>query len=449
MIQAGDPSRLGAQAVEGGVNFALYSGSAERVELCLFDERRRQVAIHELPACSNGVWHGFLPGCAAGQRYGYRVDGLWAPARGMRHNPAKLLIDPYARRLDGAFEWNPAVFDFHRGPGGRRQRDGRDSAPFVPLAVVAGAAAARPRNRPAVPWSNMVVYEANVRGYTMRHPDLGEEERGRFRGLRNGRILEYLRALGITSLELMPLHSLVDEQFLVERGLRNLWGYNSVQFFTPDARFAPPGADPAAEFREMVDAIHDAGIEVILDVAYNHTGEGGADGPTFSLRGIDNLAYYRTLPDEPGVYVNDTGCGKHPRPEPGARQPALLASGTRRRRFPLRPGDGAGPHHGRFLQAALPAQPNRRHARTGGRQADRGTLGPGPRRLPIGPLPGRVGRVERPLPRQRAPLLAWRRRPGQRVRTAHPRLGGPVRIERPQPGGERQFRHRARRVHAG
>jgi len=309
MIQAGDPSRLGAQAVEGGVNFALYSGSAERVELCLFDERRRQVAIHELPACSNGVWHGFLPGCAAGQRYGYRVDGLWAPARGMRHNPAKLLIDPYARRLDGAFEWNPAVFDFHRGPGGRRQRDGRDSAPFVPLAVVAGAAAARPRNRPAVPWSNMVVYEANVRGYTMRHPDLGEEERGRFRGLRNGRILEYLRALGITSLELMPLHSLVDEQFLVERGLRNLWGYNSVQFFTPDARFAPPGADPAVEFREMVDAIHDAGIEVILDVAYNHTGEGGADGPTFSLRGIDNLAYYRTLPDEPGVYVNDTGCG--------------------------------------------------------------------------------------------------------------------------------------------
>ena len=155
----------------------------------------------------------------------------------------------------------------------------------------------------------MVVYEANVRGYTMRHPDIPEAERGRFRGMRNGRILEYLKALGITSLELMPVHCLVDEHFLVERGLRNYWGYNTVQFFTPDARFVAAEDDPAAEFRAMVDAIHDAGIEVILDVVYNHTGEGGADGPTLSLRGIDNLAYYRTLPDDPGHYVNDTGCG--------------------------------------------------------------------------------------------------------------------------------------------
>ncbi len=300
---------LGAHCTDSGVSFALFSEHAERVELCLFDADRRQVATHDLPACSNGVWHGFLPGCGPGQRYGYRVHGPWDPALGLRHNPAKLLIDPYARRLDGAFRWDPVVFDFRRGPGGRRVADDRDSAGCVPLGVVVGPPAARPVRRPGVPWSNTVIYEANVRGYTMRHPDIPEAERGRFRGMSNGRILEYIKALGITTLELMPVHSLIDEQFLVERGLRNLWGYNPVQFFTPDARFAPPGSDPAAEFRAMVDAIHDAGIEVILDVVYNHTGEGGPDGPTLSLRGIDNLAYYRTLPDDPGHYVNDTGCG--------------------------------------------------------------------------------------------------------------------------------------------
>jgi glycogen operon protein len=309
MIHAGDPSRLGAKVLEGGVNFALYSGSAERVELCLFDADRRQVSLYDLPECSNGVWHGFLPGCGAGQRYGYRVHGPWNPRRGQRHNPAKLLIDPYARRLDGAFHWDPVLFDYHRGPGGRRRRDDRDSAACVPLGMVTGGPGERGRNRPGVPWSNMVVYEANVRGYTMRHPDIPEADRGRFRGMSNGSILEYLRALGITSLELMPVQCLIDEAFLIERGLRNFWGYNTVQFFAPDARFAAPGVDPAAEFREMVDTIHDAGIEVILDVVYNHTGEGGADGPTLSLRGIDNLAYYRTLPDDPGYYVNDTGCG--------------------------------------------------------------------------------------------------------------------------------------------
>ena len=310
MIQAGDYSRLGAQVLEGGVNFALYSGSAERVELCLFDAERRQIATHDLPACQHGVWHGFLPGCRPGQRYGYRVHGPWKPSQGLRHNPSKLLLDPYARRLDGAFHWHPSLYDYRPDlSGGPRRIDRNDSAAHVPLCVVTQGPVRRAAGRPAVPWSNTVVYEANVRGFTMRHPDIPEHERGRFRGMSNGRILEYLRALGITSLELMPVQCLIDEEFLVERGLRNFWGYNTVQFFTPDARFATPGVDPAAEFREMVNAIHDARIEVILDVVYNHTGEGGANGPTLSLRGIDNLAYYRTLPDDPGHYVNDTGCG--------------------------------------------------------------------------------------------------------------------------------------------
>jgi len=317
MIGVAQPVSLGASTDGDGVRFALYSGVAEAVELCLFDEHRQQVAQHMLSGPSDGVWHGYVPGCSAGQRYGYRVHGPWDPDQGLRCNPAKLLIDPWARRLEGDYEWAPAVFDFDQNaPAGTWQRSLADSAPHVPLSVVSDVPSERNFGRPAVPWSDMVIYEANVRGYTMRHPHLSAAERGKLRGLTNGRILEYLKSLGITSLELMPVFAMVDEEFLVRRGLRNLWGYNSIQFFVPDARFGE--GDPVAEFRDMVDAIHGAGIEVILDVAYNHTGEGGVTGPTLSLRGIDNLAYYRTEPGAPAQYVNDSGCGNtlnvdHPR----------------------------------------------------------------------------------------------------------------------------------------
>jgi len=308
MIQNGRSNVLGANCLDEGVNFALWSGSAEAVELCLFDEARQQVATHFLPDSKDGTWSGFLPGCAAGQRYGYRVHGSWSPEQGLRHNPAKLLMDPWARRLDGAFRWAPAVFDYERPAGADEwRRSDADSAPFVPLCVVAGPEGRHVFQRPPVPWSDMVVYEANVRGFTMRHPDVPAADRGRLRGLSNGRVLAYLKSLGITSLELMPVFTFADEEFLAERGLRNLWGYNSIQFFTPDARFAR--IDAVAEFRDMVHAIHEAGLEVILDVAYNHSGEGGQGGPSLSLRGIDNLAYYRVEPDTPGNYVNDTGCG--------------------------------------------------------------------------------------------------------------------------------------------
>jgi len=323
MIESGNPKISGAHADRDGVNFAIYSGSAEAVELCLFDENRRQVKTHFLPGQDKDVWHGFLPAGAAGQRYGYRIHGPWAPKKGLRHNPAKLLMDPYARRLDGVFQRNTVVCDFDT----ERKKwkiDKRDSAPFIPLSVVDAPGENGTFDRPGIPWVDTVVYEANVRGFTMRHPDIPESVRGRFRGLSNGQIIRHLKSLGITSLELMPVHTMIDELHLLESGLRNLWGYNNIQFFTPDQRFACD--DGVAEFREMVNAIHDAGIEVILDVAYNHTGEGGARGPMLSFRGIDNLAYYRTEPGNPACYINDTGCGNTLNCDHPAVQEMVLAS---------------------------------------------------------------------------------------------------------------------------
>ena len=316
MIQAGRPKPLGAHWDGQGVNFALYSAAAESVELCLFDDQDREAGHYRLTECTDGVWHGYLPHCRPGQRYGYRVHGRYDPAKGLRCNPAKLLIDPYARRLSGDFSWSPAVFDFDAlDENGEFIPCHRDSAPFMPKSVVSGPQEALGKG-PGIPWKETILYEANVRGYTMRHPAVPEGDRGKFAGLRNKDVLAYLKALGITSLELLPVQAFIDEQFLARRGLKNFWGYNSLNFFTPESRYA--GTDPVAEFRDMVNAIHDAGIEVILDVVYNHTAEGGADGPTLSFRGIDNLAYYRTSPGQPGLYVNDTGCGNtldadHPR----------------------------------------------------------------------------------------------------------------------------------------
>lgn len=319
MIRSGRPDRLGSCWDGEGVNFALYSSVAETVELCLFDSDRRQLQCHRLPDQCDGTWHGYLPGCEPGQRYGYRVHGPWSPAEGLRSNPSKLLIDPYAKALDGVFKWTGAVFDYDlstlNGAGPLRPNL-TDSAASVPVCVVTGAMPAPRMMQAPVPWSETIIYEANVRGYTMRYPDIGESERGKFRGLSNGKILEYLQALGITSLELMPVHTFIDEAFLVGRGLRNFWGYNSINFFTPDSRYT--NRDATGEFRQMVNAIHDAGIEVILDVVYNHTGEGGDQGPSLSFKGIDNLTYYRTEPGHPDRYINDTGCGNtlnvdHPR----------------------------------------------------------------------------------------------------------------------------------------
>ena len=306
MIERGSPETLGPSPDDDGTNFALYSSIAERVELCLFDDTGAQTATYDLPEYSNGVWHGYLPRCMPGQRYGYRVHGPYDPARGLRCNPAKLLIDPYARRLQGEFQWVDAVFD----------TNDHDSAGSVPHSVITANGMPCDDLRARIPWGETIFYECNVRGYTMRHPGVGEKDRGKFSGLKNKQVIEYVKSLGITSIELMPVYAFIDERHLADNGLRNVWGYNTISFFAPMPRYANGDAD--IELRDMVRTIHDAGLEVILDVAYNHTGEGGADGPTFGFRGIDNLTYYRTPPHEPGAYVNDTGCGntldaEHPR----------------------------------------------------------------------------------------------------------------------------------------
>jgi len=327
MIESGSAERMGSHGDGQGVNFALYSSAAEAVELCLFDASGVETQRYRLPGECDGIWHGYLPGCQPGQRYGYRVDGPWCPAQGQRFNSSKLLIDPYARELDGAFRWSGAVFDYDLSTlngEGPLQPNRTDSAAFIPKCVVNEAASALRSPRPRVPWAETVIYETNVRGYTMCHPDIPEQQRGKFCGLSNGRILQYLKALGITSLELMPVYTFVDEAFLEGHGRKNFWGYNSINFFTPEARYASGNA--VSEFLEMVNAIHGAGIEVILDVVYNHTAEGDGQGPSFSFRGIDNLSYYRTETDDPSQYINDSGCGNTLRADHPEVQALILDS---------------------------------------------------------------------------------------------------------------------------
>jgi isoamylase len=316
MMQPGRPSPLGASWDGEGVNFALYSSGAQGVELCLFETDGRQSSRYWLPGRKEGVWCGYLPGCRPGQHYGYRVHGSYAPEQGLRFNPAKLLIDPYARKLSGNFSWNPAVFDYDpQGDPDRLRISTLDSAPFVPRGVVCGAPVAANQG-PRIPWAETIIYETNLRGFTMAHPRIPESERGSFHGMRNKDVLAYLKALGITAVELLPVQPFVHERFLHQRGLRNFWGYNSINFFALEPRYARH--DPMVEFREMVNAIHDAGLEIILDMVFNHTGEGDRLGPSLSFRGIDNLSYYRAEIGNPGEYVNDTGCGNtmnadHPR----------------------------------------------------------------------------------------------------------------------------------------
>ena len=307
MIEAGSPEALGSRSDGAGVNFAVYSACAERVSLCLFDRQDHEIARMDLPGYTDGVWHGYVKGLAPGTCYGFRVHGPYAPELGQRCNPHKLLLDPYARSIDGALRWNPALFGDEPAAGDRPARMNRaDSAPFVPKAVVSRPGP-EPRRLNPVPWSETVVYELNVRGYTKQHPALAEADRGTFRGLKNRQVLEYIKALGVTTIELLPVHAYVDEQFLVERGLRNYWGYNTLGFFAPEPRFL--GGDEAGIMVEMVNAMHDLNLEVVLDVVYNHTAEGNEHGPTLSLRGFDNAGYYRLRPDNPALYVNDTGCG--------------------------------------------------------------------------------------------------------------------------------------------
>jgi len=299
---------LGATWDGLGVNFSLYSGNATRVELCLFDERNRETERIVLPEYTDEVWHGYLPDARPGQRYGYRVHGPYAPDAGHRFNPNKLLLDPYAKQIVGQLKWAPQLFGYTIGHKDKDLSfDRRDSAAFMPrCAVIDPAFTWGQDRRPQVPWQHTVIYEAHVRGLSMRHPDVPEPDRGTFSALRNDALVEHIRGLGVTAVELLPIHAFVDDAQLLGRGLRNYWGYNTLGFFAPHPRYM--ATRTVAEFKQMVARLHNAGLEVILDVVYNHTAEGNELGPTLSFKGIDNASYYR-LADNRRFYINDTGTG--------------------------------------------------------------------------------------------------------------------------------------------
>ena len=322
-VWRGQPYPLGATWDESGVNFAFFSEHASAVELCLFDDRdtRQQIARIPVKERTDLVWHVYIPGLKQGQLYGYRVDGLYEPKKGHRFNPAKLILDPYGKAISGTVQWDDALYGYRVGhPDADLSKDGRDSAPFMPKSVVID-----PRfdwegdAPPRTPWHKTVIYEAHVKGLTARYPAVPEKFRGTFAGLMFPAVLDYLRSIGITAVELMPVHHSVPERHLVQRGLTNYWGYNSIGFFAPDARYSSSGTlgQQVTEFKQMVKTLHRAGIEVILDVVYNHTAEGSHLGPTLCFRGVDNIAYYRLTSDS-RYYVDYTGCGNtlnmiHPR----------------------------------------------------------------------------------------------------------------------------------------
>jgi glycogen operon protein len=284
------------------------------VELCLFGAdggEEQRIRIRER---TNGAWHVYVPGVAPGQLYGYRVHGPYVPESGLRFNPNKLLLDPYAKAIGRQLTWADELFGYQLGdPSGDLSFDDRDSAPFAPLgAVVDNKFDWRGEKRPSFPAHETIIYEAHVRGMTKTHPDVAVELRGTYAGMATAPIIEHLHKLGITTLELMPVHYFVQDRHLLEKGLKNYWGYNSLGFFAPEAGYASNPADPCdvvREFKQMVKDLHNAGIEVILDVVYNHTAEGNHDGPTLSFRGIDNLAYYRVVPGDARHYMDYTGCG--------------------------------------------------------------------------------------------------------------------------------------------
>ncbi len=305
----GSPSPLGATWDGEGTSFAVHSASGEAVDLCLFDEAGRETRV-PLEQRTGDVWHGYLPGVGPGTRYGYRVDGPYDPDAGHRHNPSKLLADPYARALEGDLVLDDAVFG--SAPGRPGVQDHRDSAPWVPRSVVVHDAFPwGDDRRPRTPWPQTVVYELHVKGFTAQHPGVPEHLRGTYAGLAHPAAVEHLLGLGVTAVELLPIHHFVSEPHLLRRGLTNYWGYNTIGFFAPHAAYSSAGSrgQQVGEFKAMVRALHSAGIEVLLDVVYNHTGEGNAEGPTLAFRGLDNRGYYRLPDSHRAGYVDVTGTG--------------------------------------------------------------------------------------------------------------------------------------------
>jgi isoamylase len=320
-LEDGSPAPLGATWDGKGVNFALFSAHATAVELCLFDSSgRRQIEQYRLPQCSDEVWHGYVNGLRPGQLYGYRVHGPYEPTHGHRFNPNKLLIDPYARRLAGRIRWHDAAYGYRRGT----QRadltiDRRDSAPMMPKCIVEDPSHMWGGDRPPRhAWRDTLIYEAHVKGLTELHPDVPKAMRGTYAALAHPAVVEHLVKLGVTAIELMPIHAFVDDQFLVEKHLKNYWGYSTLAFFAPEPRYYGSEGDGVLDLKAAIRTLHEANIEVILDVVYNHTAEGNHLGPTLSFRGIDNRSYYKLQPDNPRFVWDVTGTGNtldlaHPR----------------------------------------------------------------------------------------------------------------------------------------
>jgi isoamylase len=318
-ITEGLPTPLGATWDGLGVNFAIFSAYATKVELCLFDSTgKREVERIELPEYTDEIWHGYLPDARPGTIYGYRVHGPYEPKNGHRFNPNKLLLDPYAKAHIGQLKWANEIFGYRVGAKSDDLTfDERDSSRFVPKCRVIDPAFTWSRDRaPRVPWDRTIFYEMHVKGFTKLHPAVPPNLRGTFAGLAIQEVVDYIKDLGVTSVELMPIHAFLNDSHLLEQGLTNYWGYNTIGFFAADPRYFATGT--LAEFKQMIAHMHDAGLEVILDVVYNHTAEGNERGPTLSFKGIDNVSYYRLQPDNRRFYINDTGTGNtvnlsHPR----------------------------------------------------------------------------------------------------------------------------------------
>ena len=309
-VEEGRPFPQGATWNGLGVNFALFSANATKVELCIFDDAGgTELARIALPEYTNEIWHGFLPEARPGTVYGYRVHGPYDPENGHRFNPNKLVLDPYAKGVVGQIEWAPELFGYVMGQEDTTY-DERDSARFMPKGrVIDPAFTWGDDRRPNVPWDRTVLYETHVKGFTKLHPAVPDHLRGTFRGLVTPEVVRYIQGLGVTSVELLPIHMFADDSYLIDKGLVNYWGYSTLSFFAPGRRYASVPDFAFSEFKEMVSRFHAAGIEVILDVVYNHTCEGNEKGPTLSFKGVDNASYYRLLPDQKRYYINDTGTG--------------------------------------------------------------------------------------------------------------------------------------------
>ncbi len=320
-VQEGNPYPCGARWDGKGVNFALFSANATKVELCLFSEDgKTEMQRIVLPEYTNEIWHGYIPNLGPSQRYGYRVHGPYEPTQGHRFNPNKLLLDPYAYAHIGDLVWDPAIFGYNMESMDDLTFDDRDSARFVPKCIVIDPSFdfSGERGRKRVPWDQTIIYELHVKGFTKLYPDIPDELRGTYAGLAQKPVLDYIKQLGVTSVELLPIHTFINDNSLLKKGLVNYWGYNTIGFFAPDPRYAACRPDTLKEFKESVARFHEAGLEVILDVVYNHTAEGNERGPTISFKGIDNASYYRLIAGDPRHYINETGTGNtlnvtHPR----------------------------------------------------------------------------------------------------------------------------------------